>query len=261
MQLRMALVLFVLIFMAGCGSSSKSSSSVPGPISGNWQIALLPTGQTFARKQSGFLVQNGNAVTGSLLFLDSPCSGIGSVTGTVDGSSISLASDPTGVQLTLTGALGSNQQSMGGNFTLLQAGCSGTSSAPLAGTWTADLVKPLNGNITGTFISNSKQFPGPYQVTGQITQGANTGISAVPLTGSITVSGYCFPGATITGTISGTALVINLVNTDGTQVGQITATTSLDGTLIMGDYSILAQGPSGTQPCRGGDGGILTFNL
>jgi len=221
-------------------------------------MSLLPTGAGSAKQQSGFLVQTGGTITGSLMFLDSPCSGIGDVSGTVNGTSVSLAVNPTGVQIALTGTLGSNQQTMGGDFTILQAGCSGTSSAPLAGTWTADLVKALNGNITGTFVSKENVA---YPITGQITQGPNTGVSTAALSGSLNVTGYCFASANIVGTVSGTALVISLVNADGSQAGQINAISSLDGTQVSGSYSILAQGSTGMAPCKGGDGGTVTFNL
>jgi len=262
MQVRIALLLCLSIGMAGCGSSSKKNTSSGGPVSGNWQMALLPNGKTLAKKQSGFLLQSGSAVTGNVLFLDPPCSGIGSVTGSVNGTNVSLAINPTGVQISLTGTIGSDQASMSGTFTLLQAGCSGTSAAPLAGTWTANLVAPLNGTIQGSFTSKEGVV---YQVGSgsTLSQGPNTGVSSVPLAGNISVSSdtpYCFTGATITGSVSGTALALNLLNADGTQLGNMNGTTSLDGTSVTGTYSILAQG-TGTGACGGGDGGTFTFSL
>jgi hypothetical protein len=260
MRLRFSLLLCSAMLLAGCGSTSNntsnSSSSAPDVLSGNWQMSLLPTGKTLAKTQSGFLVQTGNNVTGRVMVLDSPCSGVGDVSGTIDGTGVSLSVSPTELDIVLTGSVGSDQKSMSGNFTLQQNGCSGTSSAPLSGTWTADLVAPLNGKIQGTFTSKEGVT---YPVAGQISQGPNTGTSTAILTGNFTVSGYCFFGAGFTGTVSGTALVLNLLNPDGSQAGQMTGSNSTDGTSISGKYNISAEGD--TPPCKGGDGGTFSFSL
>jgi hypothetical protein len=247
------------MLLAGCGNShtNNSSPSASGALSGNWQMSLLPTGKTLAKTQSGFLVQNGSAVTGGLMVLDSPCSGVGNVTGTIDSTGVSLSVTPTLLQVALTGSVGSDQKSMSGNFTMLEFGCGGTSSAPLSGTWTANLVASLNGKILGTFTSREGVT---YPVAGQISQGPNTGISTATLTGNITASGYCFLGAGFTGTVSGTALVLSLLDPTGAQVGQMTGSNSIDGTSITGKYVLQAQ-PNAPPPCKGGDGGTFTFNL
>ena len=249
------------MLLVGCGGSSNkssnSSSAAPGVLTGNWQMNLLPTGRTLAKTQSGFLLQNGNTVTGGLMVLDSPCSGVGDVTGTADSTGVSLTVNPTQLQITLTGTLGSDQKSMSGDFNMLEFGCSGTSSAPLSGTWTATLVAPVSGKIQGTFTSNEGVT---YPIAGQISQGPNTGISTSILTGNITASGYCFLGAGFTGTVSGTALVLTLLDPHGVQVGQMTGTNSIDGTSITGKYNLGPQ-PSAPPPCKGGDGGKFTFSL
>ena len=128
--LRIALLFAVSILMSACGNSNSSVSSTPGTLSGNWQMSLLPTGKTLARRQSGFLIQNGSAVTGGMMLLNNPCSGTGGVTGTVNGAGVALNVNPTGVNVTLTGTLGSDQQSMSGSYVLLATGCTGTTAAP-----------------------------------------------------------------------------------------------------------------------------------
>ncbi|SRR5579871_307979 len=261
MRLGFSLLLCSAMLLVGCGRGSSNNSNPPvngtGALSGNWQMSLLPTGKTLAKTQSGFLQQSGSTVTGGLMVLDSPCSGVGNVTGTLDGSAVSLSVAPTELQVTLTGTLGSDQKSMTGDFTMLPFGCTGTSSAPLSGTWTANLVAPLNGKIQGTFTSKEGVT---YPIAGQISQGPNTGISTATLSGNITASGYCFLGAGFTGTVSGTTLVITLLDPYGAQVGQITGTNSLDGTSITGRYDLIPQ-PNSPPPCRGGDGGTFTFSL
>lgn len=250
----------LLIFMNGCGSSSNNSATTStGPLSGNWQMSLQSSDAKLnPRPQSGFLLQNGNAVTGSVFFSDNPCSGVGSVSGTVSGSDVSLAIDPVGIEVNLTGTLGAGP-TMSGDYTTLSTGCTGTNVAPDTGTWTANLVAPLNGNIQGTFTS--KVTDTAYAITGQLTQGANTGISNAALTGTLNIANYCLATANIVGVVSGTSVVINLTGSDGTQIGQISATTSLDGTTLAGTYNIARQGSGSTKPCTGGDNGTVSFTL
>ena len=260
MRLRFSLLLCSAMLLVGCGNSNNHNNSSPsgtGDLSGNWQMSLLPTGKKLAKTQSGFLLQTGNTVTGGLMVLDSPCSGVGDVTGTIDSTGVSLAVNPTQLQITLTGTVGSDRRSMSGDFGMLQFGCSGTSSAPLSGTWMANLVAPVNGKIQGTFTSNKG---GTYPVAGQISQGPNTGSSTATLSGNITVTGYCFLGAGFTGTVSGTALVLNLLDPYGSQVGQITGTNSIDGVSISGIYNLLPQ-TNAPPPCKWGDGGTFAFTL
>jgi hypothetical protein len=214
------------------------------------------------RTQSGFLIQNGGTVTGSVIFTDQPCSGVGSVTGTVSGTAIALLVSPTGINVNLSGTIGSGQNSMSGNYTTLSTGCSATNVAPGKGIWTANRVRPLSGNIQGTFTSKDQGLS-PVAVKGKVSQGPNTGISAVPLTGSLSATGYCFSTADISGAISGTSVVMNLVDSDGTQIGQVTGTTSLDGTFITGTYQVMGQGKGAepNPPCVEGDRGTVTLTL
>jgi hypothetical protein len=214
------------------------------------------------KTQSGFLIQNGGTVTGSVIFTDTPCSGVGSVTGTVSGTAIALLVNPTGVNVSLSGTIGSGQNSMSGNYTTLSTGCSATNVAPGTGTWTANRVTPLSGNIHGTFTSKDQGLS-PFAVTGKISQGPNTGISTVPLSGSLSATDYCFSTADISGVISGTSVVMNLVNSVGTQIGQVTGTTSLDGTFITGTYEVmgLGKGAEPNPPCLHGDSGTVTLTL
>lgn len=228
MQPKIAFLLALSLLMIGCGSSNRAPAPA-GSLSGNWQMSLINTGETrVTTTQSGSLLQNGDVVTGSVFFTNPDCSGVASVTGTVTGQAFSLAENPVGTSVTLSGTLGSAVSPLSGNFTILSTGCIGK-SAPAAGTFTASLVAPLTGNIAGTFSSNN----GSFGLTGQVSQGANTGGSSIPLTGSITFTGgFCYSGANIVGSISGTAVVMNLVESDGVQIGQLTGTASTDGSSL-----------------------------
>lgn len=260
MRLRRALLLALLTLVTACSSSNSKSSSSSTSTSGNWQMSLQNSASTqLPRTQSGSLVQTNNVITGSVIFTDAPCSGVASVSGSVNGSAVSLTIDPTGLQVSLAGTLDSNQTSMSGNYTILSAGCGSSNSAPQAGTFTANMVSPLNGNITGTYLSNN--LVTTYAVTGQVKQGANTGDSSTPLTGSLSFTGFCYATANIVGSISGTSVVLNLVNADGTRVGQLNGTTSLDGTLVTGTYGYVGLGAGAPKGCDSGGNGTFTFSL
>jgi hypothetical protein len=255
----LTLALPLLITACGGGSSSSAGSS-SASVSGNWQMTLKKNKTKLSRTQSGFLVQNNNVVTGSVIFTDIPCSGTGSVSGSVSGTNVAFTVGLTGLTVNLTGTLGSDQASMSGNYLILASGCQAPSiNTQETGTWTANLVKPLNGNIQGTFTSTRLGTGLP--VTGQITQGQNTGVSYAPLSGNLTIGGYCFSTANIAGVISGTAVVMNLVNSGGVEIGQVTGTSTLDGTSVTGTYHIIPQGTGGTPPCVDGDGGTVTLTL
>lgn len=261
--LAFSLVLMVTatVFTTGCGSSSSSNpapSSVP--ISGNWQMTLQSSDANEKPKtQSGFLQGNGGVVTGSMLFSDSSnaCSGVGEATGTVSGSTVSLSVSPIGIQISLDGTL--NSTSMKGSYTMLSTGCTGRYSAPETGTWTANSVTPLNGTMQGTFTSH--RLGSDLPVTGKVSQGANTGTSSTPVSGSLSVTGYCFASASISGAVSGTSVVMNLLNSDGTQIGQVSGTSTLDGKSVTGTYNVVPLGSGGTQPCQNGDSGTVNLTL
>lgn len=222
-------------------------------------MTLQPSNQSLLpRTQSGFLLQNGGSVTGGVILIDLPCSGVGSITGTTTGSAVSLVEDTTGMVVNLDGTIGSGQDSMSGSYTILSTGCGGMGIAPQTGTWSASLVMPLSGNIQGAWTSTHK---GAFSLSGQITQGPNTGVSNAALSGSLNVSGYCFASANILGSVSGTAVVINLVNSEGAQIGQMSGTSSLDGTSLTGKFDFLGNGPTGTLGCRAGDTGTFTLSL
>lgn len=259
MPRRIAFLLALSLLLSACGSNSGKAPS-SGSISGNWQMSLQKGGSTNApRSQTGFLIQNSDVVTGGMMLIDTPCSGVGSVSGSVSGSAVSLTVNPTGVLVNLSGTIGSDQASMSGNYTILSTGCSGSQSAPISGTWTADLVAPLTGTVQGSMTS--KPHGTTVSLTGQLSQGANTGDSVSSIAGNLGFTGYCYTTATVLGSISGTSVALDLVNSDGSEIGQITGTASLDGTSVTGTYAVLGLGPGASQNCVDGDSGTVTLTL
>jgi hypothetical protein len=260
MPRRITFFLILPLLLSSCGDSSKSTDPSSGLLSGNWEMSLQKDSSTLAPKtQSGFLTQSGDAITGSLLLTDTPCTGIGSVSGTLSGSNVTLNLAPTGLTVSLTGTVGAGQTSMSGTYTILAAGCSGSETAPQSGTWTANLVTALSGTVQGTLTSTSSGSSAP--ISGTISQGSNTGSSTAALSGTLTATNYCFASINIAGTISGTGVALNLVDTDGVEVGLVNATTSLDGTTVTGTYQVLAQGAGSPPGCGDGDNGTLTLTV
>jgi hypothetical protein len=261
MTSKVSSLLACLLLIAGCGGGDgPSGSPAAWSVSGNWQIALQRNNNPVNPKpQSGFLLASQNTVTGNMMLIDFPCSGVGSVTGTVTGTNVSLVVTLTGLTVNLTGTLGSDQASMSGTYTILPSGCNGdVSNKQETGTWIASLVKPLSGSFQGSFTSVKI---GAVQATGQLSQGPNSGASSTSLNGTLAVTGYCFASANISGQVSGTSVVMQLLNADGTEVGQIAATSAVDGSSLKGTYRIVAQGSSGVFPCQSGDSGTVALTL
>jgi hypothetical protein len=260
-------VLFCLLVTA-CGGSGNNSDPPSASIAGNWQMSLQPADQNESpRIQSGFLVQNGNTLGGQLMLTDPPCSGTGAVSGSVDGGSVAITVNLTGISVSLNGTLGSGPNSMSGNYTILSTGCTGNSSSPETGTWTANLVTPLSGNFQGSFTFNNGT--GPFSVTGTVSQGANTGSANALLSGTLDISNssnitpYCFGTApfTVSGVVSGTSVVMNVLDSIGNQFGQIYGTSSITSgtTSVTGKIGYLGQGPTGTKGCKTGANGPITL--
>lgn len=260
MKRRLALLLACPLLVTACGGGSSSSAAdPPGPLSGNWQVVLQSTSSVSdPHPESGFLQQNGDVVSGSVIQINSPCSGVGGVSGTVSGNNVSLVVSPVGSVVTLTGALNSGGTSMGGTYNITSAGCSSPGIVPDTGNFTANLVAPVTGNIQGTMTSGSA---GTFTVTGSITQGPNTGISNTTLTGTLNVSaGYCFSTANMIGSISGTGVILNLVDASGNQIGQISGTATLDGKTVVGRFGYLGVATA-AKGCRENDSGPISFTL
>jgi hypothetical protein len=231
----------LLLILAGCGSTSKSSTSDPqsgiiGPLTGNWQLTLLqqeprPSTQLSV---SGFLQQSSNSLTGSV---QGPniignngstvnCAGISSLTGTISGQTVSFSVNPGGTTFNFTGNISPDFESMSGDYQALGGACL---TVPLSGTWNAFLIPPLNGNFTGT-ITNSSYMAvltgmnpaAPVTVSGTISQGDSAGASNATLTGTFSAVGYpCLTTASLTGTISGQNVYLDIFGYNGVQIGTL----------------------------------------
>jgi hypothetical protein len=225
-----ALLLAALLTLIACGGTSSTSSAASGPLAGNWQMVLLPYPQTNGSLSvSGFLAETNNTLTGSVqvppLGQNDRCGGVASLTGTVSGQNVTFSVDEFGTTVNFTGTISSDNVSMSGDFQGMGGACQTT---PTTGTWNAFLIPSLTGNFTGTINSTymellqGLQNPVPVAVSGSLSQGTNAGTSNATLTGTITAVGYpCFTTASLTGTISGQNVYLQIYDYNGEQIGRI----------------------------------------
>jgi hypothetical protein len=252
------ILILCLVILAGCSGSSSSSHNSVATLAGNWQIALTPNDQANfqPRALSGFLQQTDQNITGSVTFLipnpQNPaaplCAGNASISGKVDGESVSLSVNQNGQMLTLAGNPSSDGSSISGTYSSPDGACEPSE----AGAFTAILIKPITGDFQGVFHSTSSnsyslQFK-DFAVGGNLVQTPNSGASSASVTGLITAVDYqCFATASLNGTISGSNLRLSIIGFNGVQIGEMgaavgqqspgAAIVSADGGTIRGSNS------------------------
>lgn len=234
-----------MILLSACGSSNKSGATQQSTmLSGNWQFSLVNTPDLTVSSglQGGFLLQNGASVTGTTVYANTllnsslgPCnSGPAPITGSISQNTVTLTA-VAGTQIyTLTGTLSANGSTMTGTYTATAgtaAGgtpCGNGTAQTGPQTWSANLVPPLSGNITGSFHSASNYSSGlsnqDFPVTGVLTQGENIGASSATITGYLSFSNYpCIAAGSVSvnGQISGNTVVLQLIAANGSNAGQI----------------------------------------
>jgi len=255
--MKFAVLMTCVATLIACGGGS-SSSSQSNLLSGNWQMTLQRN-PTFARTQTGFLIQSGNVLNGGLTLsmnLLGGCAAAGPAQGSMSGSNVALTVNETGQTVNLTGAAAKDGSTITGSYSIYANGC-GLSEV---GTWSAAKVKTLQGNLQATFTS---AYRSAYQFTGSIAQGSNTGSSTATLSGSMTSSNApCgLSAATISGLVSGTSVLINPFASDGTALGQINATMTTDASTITGAYDFKNANSNIFANCGGGDFGNVTISV
>jgi len=243
------------------GSGNSSTAQSDPQISGNWQFTLSTTGDSFATSplQGGFLLQKNGSITGQIEYsivlpsqnggANTLCnSGVATVTGSMSGNSVNLAAalgtldasgNPATQTLTLSnGSLGANGATIQNGSYTVTAGFANVNGQIVScgmsqdnGTWTATLVPTLTGGFQGFFHSTtSPSFQNQnFPVSGTFTQGANIGAATATITGTLLfqdpitlLNDYpCLTTASVNGTISGNTVLLQVISTSGTAVGQI----------------------------------------
>jgi hypothetical protein len=248
-----ALLVSLLGIVTACGKSDNSPTT-GSVLNGNWEITLNSHASTDPQTFSGFLLQSGNTISGSLI-LGAGCNGVGPVTGTLDNQNLSMSINEFGQAVSLVGIAPTGASgAMSGEFSTLAGGCT-----PLAdtGTWSGRMIPPISGNFHGSFQSPSN---GTVNVTGMLQQGSNTGASNASVTGTLDAlppQQFCayVTSATISGTISGTNVTLKLFGPDGVQFTQLDASVTPDGTSLTAPSYVF---PTISSNCNGDQG---TFQI
>jgi hypothetical protein len=272
-----SLALLFLVSVS-CGGGSHPAPSTNNALSGNWQFTLNqsypgPTNTTLSI--SGFLAQGDDAITGSVQApsegTKNLCGGVSPLSGTINGQSVAFSVNEAGTTFSFTGAISSDSQSMSGDYQAQGGACFIQSTT---GTWNAFLIPPVNGNFTGTIDSSYVGFlqtglagsaSVPIPVSGSIAQSPSAGASNATLTGTITAVGYpCFTTVSVTGTISGQNVYMDVFDYNGNQIGTLgvppaspgvagtpaTVMTTTTGMSLVGDGEAgLALGNGAINPC------------
>jgi len=264
LRLVAAISMLCLIAVAfACGGGGGDPGATIGPLTGNWEITLQRHAVPAPLTYTGFLVQNGSSVTGSVILGDG-CSGVGPVSGTLDGTNLTLNIGEFGQDVSLIGTAPFGSAPMGGQFSTIVGAC--TMPYTSTGTWSGVIVPPLNGVFTGTFTPSLPEIP-PINVQGTLAQGPNVGGSTTTLSGTISAtnptSSFCtyLTTATITGVISGETATLNLFDPDGSLISQMDLSitpkgSSLSGSSLNGPYVFQTT----SKNCNGESGTLtLTF--
>jgi hypothetical protein len=239
-----ALLLLGTLLLVACGNGSNHSAPNPSTLSGNWQVTVAnpPDGSFLGGVQGGFLLQNNGTVTGSLVYSVSlpgapaPCnSGSAPITGTITGQTVSLTAVASTQTFTFAGMLSTDGSTIVGTYTSTAGTASDGSACGTAQTglqWSGAFVPPLTGSFQGSFHSTggvaglSNQ---DFAATGVLTQGPNIGATSATVSGTLTfvippslLSDYpCFDTASLTGQISGNSVILQIIGSDGSNLGQI----------------------------------------
>jgi hypothetical protein len=288
------LLLAGTVVLSACGGgSSGRGSQIPVSLSGNWQftVASPPDGSFLGGLQGGFLLQAKNSVNGSVAYsiLLPPAqsggnptvcdSGSAPITGTVSGQSVTLTAVAGTQTFALNGTLSFDGSTMAGTYTSTVPDGSACGTVQTGLQWSATFVPQLTGPIQGNFHSsggNAGLNGQDFLVSGALSQADSSGASTAPVTGTLNflnsttnLSDYpCFALASVSGQISGTSVILQIVGTDGSIWGQIgeptgsaTGATPVTFDPAQGGHILHGVGTSylvATNTCPGNLSGITT---
>ncbi len=257
MRKQLAVITLALMFLCGCGATTKTAStSTPGqPLDpqGNWLFTLTGSDGTTALQFAGDLFELTSPVVTSN---EMPSGLLGYTCGALTAAGQASATNAINLTVTeaylsnkptfaLTGTIAASQQSMSGTWTS-QSAC--TATGVQVGTWTAQELAPVTDTWTGT-ASNSAA------ITATLTENTDQTSQLIgQVTGTVTLSGSCFTGP--------------LTVPNGGHLGELLElTTSPDANgatlTVTGTVTPTATSITGTYTVAGGpcDGQTFTANL
>lgn len=197
-------------------------------------MAAPSDGSFMGGLQGAFLLRNNDTLTGSGVYAEwvpgeQFCSsGSAPISGKITGQNVTLTAVAGGQTFTLTGTLSADASTMMGTYAstadpsvLANGRHCGTAQTGVQ--WSAHAVPLLTGDVQGFFHSNGNQV---FPVTGTLMQGDNVGASQATVTGTLTFQGFSCLGSShqtvnVTGEISGSSVILQIIADNGLSVGQI----------------------------------------
>lgn len=259
----------------GCGGGGSSSTTLPTPQgatmqAGQWEFVATPTsgakpvyletnlvlslGQVASTVFNTNLFQFGGAIGGQFsdcANFDSNASVKNGILGGMAAPQVGVLESPgsTGPEANFTATIASDGKSVsGGSYTDFATFC-GLESAKSSGTFTGYIVAPLNGTFVGTLSGSA----GADQITIQVTQDANFGITAsgTSVQAGVTTALSISPAGSPTDNTGGYSNVIGATvqangttsNVNGNSTFQVFGHINPAGTQIQ----VVSVGSSGTE--------------
>ena len=247
-NLPLALLVPALTLLSSCGGGNNGSggnSNTVTPqnvqLAGAWQAKAVSNKVTNAPTvfvEANLTQASGSLQSSALLVVNSCVNSnlTSSVSGTVNGQSISLTVTYAGVTVILNGSASTDGSTMSGSYTA--SGACGSDQ----GVWTAQKMGTAVGNYTGTISSNSNPSL-------QISVNAVLANSSFSLSGSAAISSVCFNNLTLTGFQIGGAASVTGTDSLGSNVLFVFVANDTAFNSLTGVYRVISgscAGDSGT---------------
>jgi hypothetical protein len=240
---RLLVLLAGLSGLWGCGGGPSSNpASNSSLLSGNWQFDFTaPSDGDFSGGlQGGFLLQDQGAISGQVIYSvlvpgsTAACAGSAPITGTLTGQNLSLTAMAAPQTFSLSGSVSADGSTLTGTYSTVATKDCGTAQSGLP--FSARLVPPLTGSVQGYLHSTSSGPPTDpvvnqeFSVTGSLVQGSNTGANSAAVSGTLNFTAYpCVNTVSVTGQISGSSVILQLIAANGLNVGRIGTTPATSG--------------------------------
>jgi hypothetical protein len=228
----------------GASNTVLFNVTTPAPVGlmgawqGSWSSSVYPVNGTLAAD----LIQAGNTLTGTVVFGGSPCFIGGSLSGTINGSSLSATLNVGGGQtISLTATVNGGGTSISGNYTLQGGTCAPSGDS---GNFSITLAGPIQTSFTGSWQGMWESISGLVgSISASLTQ------NGTALTGTVHFAGSpCFTDGNVAGTVIGNAVSATL-DVGGGQTISLTAiavTRSIDGIYTLQGGTCAPLGDSGS---------------
>lgn len=214
----------LLVVLSACGGGGNSSTA-PVNMAGNWQFTGNSTTFGYTFTASGQVNQTKSSISGTLSLSGSPCARTADFSGTLNGTSLSATLNESGQNVSFTGTVSADGNSLSGTYAAPSGGCTNGDT----GTWSGSRVSMLNGLFRGTLAAENGL---PANVIAEFKDDGGHVIGTATLTNSL-----CFQSLNLTGTVSGAN--VELQSSEETQSLMFRGTFDQQNKSLALNYSVL----------------------